>query len=87
MIRSAVALVFLATPVIAAPAHRQPTPATVQQPGADPARPASADEKAQAAQAAQDERVRSKVRKDLDARQKAMDARTNQSIGSICHGC
>jgi hypothetical protein len=59
----------------------------VQQPGADPAHPASADEKAQAAQAAQNERVRSKLQNDMDARMKAMDARTNRSIGSICHGC
>jgi hypothetical protein len=50
----------------------------------DPAHPDNTDEKAQAAQ---NERVRSKLQKDLDARMKAMDARTNRSIGSICHGC
>jgi hypothetical protein len=56
----------------------------VQQPGADPARPASADEKAKAAQA---EQSRDKQQKDLDARMKAVDERTHRSMGSICKGC
>jgi len=84
MIRSAIALVFLAAPAFAAPAHRQPTPAAVQQPSADPARPASTDARSQAAQT---EVARSKMQKDLDARMKAMDGRTQRTIGSICKGC
>ncbi|MBP1179262.1 hypothetical protein JOE48_001226 [Methylobacterium sp. PvR107] len=83
MIRFAIALVFLATPALAAPARRQPTPATVQQ-GSDPANPASTDGMAEAAEK---EQARGTMQKELDARQKAMDARTKRTIGSICRGC
>jgi hypothetical protein len=84
MIRSAIALVLVATPVLAAPAHRQPTPATVQQPGADPANPAIADEKAKAAQT---EQSRVEQQKATDARMKAADERMRRSMGTICKGC
>lgn len=85
MIRSAIALVFLAAPAIAAPTgHRQPTPVTVQQPGSDPAPTANTDAKTQAAQTDLD---RAKMQKELDARQKAMDAKTKRTMGGICSGC
>jgi hypothetical protein len=84
MIRSAIALAFLAAPAIAAPAHRQPTPATVQQPGADPSNPASADEKAKTAQT---EQSRVEQQKAIDARMKAADERMHRSMGTICKGC
>jgi hypothetical protein len=87
MIRSAIALVFLATPAIAAPAapaHRQPTPATVQQPSADPARPVDTDAKVQAPQT---EQARIKTQKELDGRQKAMDARMKRTMSGVCRGC
>ena len=85
MIRSAIVLVFLAAPAVAAPTgHRQPTPATVQQPGIDPAQPASTDGKAQAAQ---EDESRAKTQKELDQRQKAMDAKMKRTMGGICSGC
>lgn len=83
MIRVIVAFALVAIPATAAPARRQPTPATLQQ-GSDPANLASTDG---TAQAAQNEQARSQMQKELDARQKAMDARTKKTIGSICNGC
>jgi hypothetical protein len=56
----------------------------VQQPGADPTRPASTDEKAKAAQA---EQSREEQQKAIDARMKAADERMRRSMGTICKGC
>lgn len=84
MIRSVIAMVFLATPAMAAPAHRQPTPATVQQLTADPARPASADAKDPVGQT---EQARIKARNTFMKRQEASDAKMKRTIGGICSGC
>jgi len=84
MLRFATVLMVIGTPAIAAPAHRQPTPATVQQPGADPAQSASTDAKAQAAQGDQS---RATMQKELDQRQKVMDAKMKRTMGGICNGC
>jgi hypothetical protein len=84
MIRSAVVFVLLAAPACAAPAHRQPTPATVQPPGADPAPAASAATRGQPPQA---EQARTKMQQDLDRRQKSMDARMKKTMGGVCSGC
>ena len=87
MIRSAVVCVSLAAaalPAVAAPAHRQPTPATKPAPDADPALPVRADTKGQPAQT---EQARMKVQQDLDRRQKAMDARMKKTMGGVCSGC
>ena len=85
MIRSAIALVFLAAPALAAPTgHRQPTPATVQQPGTDPAPPSNMDTRTQATQT---EHARIEARKSFMKRQGASDAKLKRTIGGICSGC
>lgn len=86
------ALVFLAAPALAAPTgHQQPTPATAQQPDADPAHRTDMDARIQAAQ---EDQSRAKMQKDLnerqkalDERQKVLDAKMKRTLGGICNGC
>lgn len=84
MIRSALVMALLVTPAVAAPAHRQPTPATVDQSKADPARPASTESQEEGSPA---ERARIRDRKAFMQRQGASEARMKKTIGGICSGC
>jgi hypothetical protein len=84
MIRSALVMALLATPAVAAPAHREPTPAIVDQSRADPARPPSTEPTDQGSPA---EQARIRERKAFMQRQGASEARMKKTIGGICSGC
>ena len=78
IIRSAIAVLLVAAPAIAAPAHRQPTPDAAQPSGdagsitgMDPKRKAQIDK-------AERERV---------AQQKSFDDKMGKTMNTICRGC
>ena len=78
IIRSAIAVLLVATPAIAAPAHRQPTPGAVQ-PSGDPGSMTGMDPKTKAqADKAERERV---------AQQKLFDDKMGKTMNTICRGC
>lgn len=78
MIRSAIAVLLVATPAIAAPAHRQPTPSAVQ-PSGDPGSITGMDLKRKAQM---DKADRERV-----AQQKSFDDKMGRTMNTICRGC
>jgi len=78
MIRSAIAVLLVATPAIAAPAHRQPTPGAVQ-PSGDPGSITGMDPKRKAQM---DKADRERV-----AQQKSFDDKMGRTMNTICRGC
>ena len=78
MIRSAIAVLLVTAPAIAAPAHRQPTPATVQ-PSGDPGSITGTDSNQKAQM--------DKLDRERAAKQKTFDAKMNKTMDSICRGC
>ena len=78
IIRSAIVVFLVATPAIAAPAHRQPTPGAVQ-PSNDPGSILGMDPKRKAqVDKAERERV---------AQQKSFDDKMGKTMNTICRGC
>ncbi|GJE14839.1 MULTISPECIES: hypothetical protein [Methylobacterium] len=78
MFRFALTVLLAATPAIAAPAHRQPTPTTLPSSG-DPGSGTGMDPKRKAEM--------DKADRARDAQKKTFDTKMNRTMNTICRGC